>query len=132
MPGSRRRRISRSMANTSIRPSSTVARVSSEFPSSTAMSRKPRSTISIATRVRRLGAGPRLKAGSKNDEMVGGLDYMATFAALAGVKLPENDREGKPIIFDSFDLTPLLFGTGKSPRNDWFDFTENELTPGAA
>ena len=44
----------------------------------------------------------------------------------------ENDREGKPIIFDSYDLTPVLFGTGKSPRNSWFYFTENELTPGAA
>ena len=39
---------------------------------------------------------------------------MATFAALAGVKLPENDREGKPIIFDSYDMSPVLFGTGKS------------------
>ena len=57
---------------------------------------------------------------------------MATFAALAGAKLPKNDREGKPIIFDSYDLTPVLFGTGKSPRNSWFYFTENELTPGAA
>ena len=42
---------------------------------------------------------------------------MATFAALAGVKLPENDRDGKPIIFDSFDMSPLLFGTGKSQRD---------------
>ena len=51
---------------------------------------------------------------------------------LAGVKLPDNDREGKPIIFDSYDMSPVLFGTGKSPRNSWFYFTENELTPGAA
>ena len=50
----------------------------------------------------------------------------------AGTKLPEKDREGKPIIFDSYDMTPVLFGTGKSPRNSWFYFTENELTPGAA
>ena len=57
---------------------------------------------------------------------------MATFASLAGVKLPENDREGQPIMFDSYDMTPVLFGTGKSPRNTWFYFTENELTPGAA
>ena len=56
---------------------------------------------------------------------------MATFAALAGVKLPENDRDGKPIIFDSFDMSPLLFGTGKSQRRSWFYFTENELSPGA-
>jgi arylsulfatase len=44
------------------------------------------------------------------------------------VKLPENDREGKPIIFDSFDMSPVLFGTGKSERKNWFYFTENELT----
>ncbi len=40
--------------------------------------------------------------------------------------------KGKPIIFDSYDMTPVLFGTGKSPRKSWFYFTENELTPGAA
>ena len=28
-------------------------------------------------------------------------------------------------------MTPVLFGTGKSPRNSWFYFTEDELTPGA-
>jgi len=76
--------------------------------------------------------GPRIKAGSKNSDIVGGLDYMATFASLAGVKLPENDRAGQPIIFDSYDMSPVLFGTGKSARKDWFYFTENELTPGAA
>jgi hypothetical protein len=46
--------------------------------------------------------------------------------------LPKNDREGKPIIFDSYDMSPVLFGTGKSARKAWFYFTENELTPGAA
>lgn len=84
------------------------------------------------SRVPSIAWGPGIKAGSKNSEIVGGLDYMATFAALGGAKLPENDREGKPIIFDSRDLTPVLFGTGTSPRNSWFYFTENELTPGAA
>jgi hypothetical protein len=57
---------------------------------------------------------------------------MATFAALGGAKLPPSDREGKPIIFDSYDLSPVLFGTGQSPRTSWFYFTEDELTPGAA
>jgi arylsulfatase len=75
----------------------------------------------------------RIKAGVKNHEIVGGLDLMATFASVAGIaKLPENDREGKPNYFDSKDISPVLFGTGKSPRNEWFYFTENELTPGAA
>ena len=83
-------------------------------------------------RVPSLAWGPRIKAGSKNSDIVGGLDYMATFAALAGVKLPTNDRAGQPIIFDSYDMSPILFGTGKSARKSWFYFTENELTPGAA
>ena len=74
----------------------------------------------------------RSRPGRKNYDIVGGLDFMATFAALAGVKLPEKDREGQPIIFDSYDMSPVLFGTGKSARKSWFYFTENELTPGAA
>jgi len=83
-------------------------------------------------RVPAIAWGPKIKAGSRNYDIVGGLDYMATFAALAGIKLPANDREGKPMVFDSYDMSPILFGTGKSARNAWFYFTENELTPGAA
>lgn len=74
----------------------------------------------------------KIAAGSRNHDIVGGLDLMATFASMAGVKLPEKDREGQPIIFDSYDMSPILFGTGKSERKAWFYFTENELTPGAA
>jgi len=74
----------------------------------------------------------KIVAGAKNHDILGGLDLMATFAAVAGVKLPENDRENKPIIFDSYDMSPVLFGSGKSARKNWFYFTENELTPGAA
>jgi len=74
----------------------------------------------------------RIKPGVRNHDIVGGLDLMATFAAIGGVTLPKNDREGKPMIFDSVDMSPLLFGTGKSARKSWFYFTENELTPGAA
>jgi len=74
----------------------------------------------------------KIKAGAKNHDIVGGLDLMATFASVAGVSLPKNDREGKPIVFDSYDMSPVLFGTGKSARKAWFYFTENELTPGAA
>ena len=83
-------------------------------------------------RVPALAWGPGIKPGSRNYDIVGGLDYMATFAALAGVKLPEKDREGQPIIFDSYDMSPILFGSGKSERTSWFYFTENELSPGAA
>lgn len=74
----------------------------------------------------------KVKPGGKNHDIVGGLDFMATFASLAGVKLPEKDREGQPIIFDSYDMSPILLGAGKSDRKNWFYFTENELTPGAA
>ena len=74
----------------------------------------------------------KIKANSKNHDIVGGLDLMATFASVAGLKLPTEDREGKPMIFDSFDMTPLLLGTGKCARKSWFYFTENELSPGAA
>jgi arylsulfatase len=82
-------------------------------------------------RVPAIAWGPRIKAGSKNSDILGGLDFMATFASLAGVKLPENDRAGQPIIFDSYDMSPVLFGTGESGRKSWFYFTENELSPGA-
>ena len=83
-------------------------------------------------RVPSIAWGPNIRAGSKSADILGGLDYMATFASLGGVKLPENDREGKPIIFDSYDMSPVLFGSGKSQRTNWFYFTENELSPGAA
>ena len=74
----------------------------------------------------------KIAAGTKNHDILGGLDLMATFAAVAGIKLPDKDREGQPIIFDSYDMSPVLFGTGKSARKAWFYFTEDELSPGAA
>jgi len=74
----------------------------------------------------------KIKAGMRNHDILGGLDLMATFASVAGVKLPEKDREGQPIIFDSYDMTPVLLGTGKCARDSWFYFTEDELSPGAA
>jgi len=73
----------------------------------------------------------RIRPGGKSHDIVGGLDLMATFASAAGAALPEKDREGQPMVFDSYDMSPLLFGTGKSARTSWFYFTENELTPGA-
>jgi len=73
----------------------------------------------------------KIKAGSRNFDIVGGLDFMATFASLAGVPLPTKDLEGQPMIFDSYDISPVLFGTGPDPRETWDYFTENELLPGA-
>lgn len=72
-----------------------------------------------------------IAAGSQNHDIVGGLDLMATFASLAGVALPKNDREGKPMVFDSFDMSNVLFNEGKPLRDRWFYFTEAELSPGA-
>jgi arylsulfatase len=82
-------------------------------------------------RVPAIAWGPKIKANTKNYDIVGGLDYMATFASLAGAKLPEKDRDGQPIIFDSYDMSPILFDTGKPAREGWFYFTEDELSPGA-
>jgi arylsulfatase len=73
----------------------------------------------------------KIRAGSRNYDICGGLDLMATFASLAGVPLPTNDLEGKPTIFDSYDMSPLLFEKGEWPRKTWFYFTEDELSPGA-
>lgn len=73
----------------------------------------------------------KIKPGVRNHDVVGGLDLMATFASVAGTKLPEKDRDGEPIMFDSYDMTPVLTGTGKSARKIWAYFTENELSPGA-
>ncbi|WP_108661215.1 arylsulfatase [Acuticoccus kandeliae] len=72
-----------------------------------------------------------VKGGTRSDDIVGGLDLMATFAAIAGTELPKNDREGQPIIFDSYDMTPVWTGEGTPNRKEWFYFTEDELTPGA-
>lgn len=73
----------------------------------------------------------KIKPGTESHDIVGGLDFMATFAALAGIELPTNDRDGEKTIFDSYDMSPILFGTGKSERNAWYYFTELELSPGA-
>ncbi len=73
----------------------------------------------------------KIKPQQKNYDILGSLDFMATFANVAGISLPDKDREGQPIIFDSDDMTPVLVGTGKSKRNSWFYFTESELSPGA-
>jgi arylsulfatase len=73
----------------------------------------------------------KIKGGSVNNDILGNLDLMATFASIGGVSLPTNDRDGQPIIFDSYDMTPEWLGTGKSARKDWFYFTEDELSPGA-
>lgn len=73
----------------------------------------------------------KIKPGSESHAIAGGLDFMATFAALADVELPQKDRDGKKMVFDSYDMSPILFGTGESERQIWYYFTERELAPGA-
>ncbi len=73
----------------------------------------------------------KIEAGSKSSDIVGGTDLMATFAHLAGTELPTEDREGQPMIFDSIDMAPVLFGEADPQRDFWLYFTENELSPGA-
>ena len=93
-------------------PTTAPGRTSIPTPA-TRRSAAPRARCAKAATVFRPSPGCRARSqpGSKNHEIVGGLDLMATFASVAGVKLPENDREGQPIIFDSFDMSPVLFGT---------------------
>ncbi|MET0543666.1 MAG: sulfatase-like hydrolase/transferase [Variovorax sp.] len=74
----------------------------------------------------------RIAAGSRSDELAGGLDLMATFASIGGARLPTNDRAHRPILFDSIDMSPVLFGQGRSARRSWFYFIDNGLTPAAA
>jgi len=50
-----------------------------------------------------------------------GLDVMPTAAALAGA-VPPSDRT-----VDGFDLSPVLKGTGPSPRHELFYYWDNEL-----
>jgi len=73
----------------------------------------------------------KIKPNTKNHDICGGLDFMATFASVAGIELPTEDRDGQPIIFDSYDMTSILTGTGEDNRKEWFYFTEDELSPGA-
>jgi len=49
------------------------------------------------------------------------LDLMATLAALTGTN-PPDDRK-----LDSYDLSPVLLGTGESPRQEMFFWTRAEL-----
>lgn len=72
-----------------------------------------------------------IEPGSESHDIVGGLDLMATFARFAGLTLPTKDREGKPIFFDSYDMSNVLFKEGDPLRDKWFYFTESELSPGA-
>jgi arylsulfatase A len=49
------------------------------------------------------------------------LDLMATFAALTGTQPPDDRR------LDSYDLSPVLRGTGLGPRREMYYWTRGEL-----
>jgi arylsulfatase A len=49
------------------------------------------------------------------------MDLMPTFCKLSGSKLP-NDR-----IYDGYDISPALLGTGESPRDIVFITGENRF-----
>ena len=65
--------------------------------------------------------GPGLVKPGMVTEMGSTLDFMATFASLAEAKIP-TDRK-----MDSYDLSPVLKGTGKSPRSEFHYWTRAEL-----
>ncbi len=60
----------------------------------------------------RRSRGGLARLSRRDSEIIGSLDFMATFASLAGLGLPTEDRDGVPTIFDSFDQTAVLKGTG--------------------
>ncbi len=54
-------------------------------------------------------------------EMGSTLDLFPTFMKLAGVKIPDDRR------YDGYDLRPVLYGNGPSPRNEMFYYRADEL-----
>jgi len=55
------------------------------------------------------------------DQMGSTIDMLATLASLSGTKAP-SDRK-----MDSYDLSPLLLGTGVSPRQEFFYWNTGQL-----
>ena len=63
----------------------------------------------------------KVPAGSVASDLASTLDLFATIHAQAGVLLPQ-DRD-----LDTFDLTPVLHGSGKSQRDRFFYYRDNHL-----
>ena len=63
----------------------------------------------------------KIEANSVVNEMGSTLDMMATIASLVGLEIP-GDRT-----LDSYDLSPALFGTGPSPRQEFYYWTRGVL-----
>lgn len=62
-----------------------------------------------------------IKGGTVTAEMASTLDVFPTLAKLTGVKLAK-DR-----FYDGYDLSPLLFGKGPSPRDTMFFYRDTKL-----
>jgi uncharacterized sulfatase len=62
----------------------------------------------------------KIQPGTKQD-LGSTLDFMATFAAIAGGELPGNRK------LDSYDLSGVLFGEQESPRQEMFYWTNAQL-----
>jgi arylsulfatase A len=60
-------------------------------------------------------------AGKQVDAIMDGVDLYPTFASLAGVAVP------KSADIDGLDMTPILTGRGKSPRDQLLLFQEEDL-----
>jgi len=62
----------------------------------------------------------KIKPGVMMD-MATTMDLLPTFCSLANVNLP-NDR-----VFDGFDITPVMFGTGPDPRDIVFYYRDTQV-----
>ena len=62
-----------------------------------------------------------IKPGQVSTQIAGTMDIFATACALSGAKLPD-DRE-----MDSYDLIPVLKGTGEGERNTYFYYRGYKL-----
>jgi len=63
----------------------------------------------------------KIKPGAVSHELASTLDLFPTFLALAKAPIP-SDR-----VIDGVDLSPILFGTGKSKREVFFYYRDTEL-----
>ncbi len=80
----------------------------------TPRSGEPRDGPRRGNRVPAIAVWPgKTKPGVRNHDLDGGPRPDGDFRLGRGAKLPDQDREGQPIVFDSYDLSPILLGKGR-------------------